>query len=323
MSDPSMLSSQVSTDAHEVAGIPPKDDKPTPKKERVGGLWSDAWYDLKRKPLFWVSSCFILFFVTMAVFPQLFTSKDPHYGDIKCCAYVRPNSHAWFGYDGLGQDIYARAIYGARPTLLVGFASVIGVVLIGGTFGMLAGYFGGWMDAVLSRIGDIFFGLPFILGAIVVLSTFRNPLHPGGSVKIISLVVLAIVGLSWPQFARIMRSSVISTKQADYVQAAKALGASHSRIIFRHLLPNAIAPLIVMATIALGVYIGAEATLSYLGIGLQAPVVSWGVMINEAQEDISRGIYILLFPAAFLTAAVLSFVMLGDAIREALDPKLH
>lgn len=292
------------------------------KPEKVRGLWTDAWYELRHKVLFWVALVLIVIFVTMAVWPSLFTSADPYRQNLQNIQ-ATPDGNHWFGTDLIGRDVYARSIYSARVSILVGMVAAICVGLLGGLVGVLAGYFGGWLDALLSRIADIVFGLPFILGAIVVLSTFSDPTRSPDPTKMKVLVIASLVLLSWPQFFRVMRSSVIATKQADYVQAARALGAGHRRIITRHLLPNAVAPLIVMVTIAFGIFVGAEATLSFLGIGIRPPVISWGVMISDAQAYIDIAPHMLLGPGGFLSAAVLGFVMLGEAVREALDPKLR
>lgn len=181
--------------------------------------------------------------------------------------------------------------------------------------GGLAGFFGGWWDALLSRIADIFFGIPIILGGLVFLSVITS-----GSVwPVIGFIVL----LGWPQISRIARGSVVSAKQNDYVQAARALGASNSRILLRHIAPNAVAPVIVVATIALGTYITLEATLSFLGVGLKPPTVSWGIDISAASTQIRNAPHMLLWPAGALSLTVLAFIMLGDAVRDALDPKLR
>jgi oligopeptide transport system permease protein len=195
----------------------------------------------------------------------------------------------------------------------VAVVATLGTVLFGSLVGVIAGFWGGWLDALLSRLADVFFGIPFVLGAIVILFTFNTPGSGRSTVRITTLVIIALVTLTWPVSMRIMRSSVLSTKQADYIVAARALGASNSRIIFKHLVPNCLAPVLVYATILVGAFIGAEATLSFLGVGLQSPVVSWGVIINESQNYIRVAPYWLLFPAAFLVTAVLSFVMLGEA----------
>jgi oligopeptide transport system permease protein len=291
------------------------------KPGKPRSLWSDAWHDLRRRPLFIIASIVIAVLVIMSLFPGLFTNADPNLRDLGRSRQA-PSAEAWFGYDLQGQDIYARVIYGARWSMLVGvFASAL-TVLIGSAIGILAGYLGGWFDGLFSRIGEIFFGLPFVLGAIVILNTFRS----GGvdsALAIVGAVVLSISALSWPVSMRIMRSAAISAKNQDYVKAARALGASTTRVIVKHLLPNCLAPVLVYATIALGAFIGAEATLSFLGIGLRDPAVSWGVMISDARNYVRVAPHLLLFPAGFLVATVLSFVMLGDAVRDALDPKLR
>ncbi|MBM7771838.1 oligopeptide transport system permease protein [Actinokineospora baliensis] len=289
------------------------------KGSKPRSLASDAWHDLRRRPLFIVSAAMILLVLLMAFWPSLFTSVDPNYAELGK-SREGPSAAAWFGYDNQGYDLFSRTIYGSRASIIVGVAATLLTVLIGSTFGLLAGYYGGWLDGLMSRIADVFFGLPFVLGAIVILSSFRSSGETSPT-QIIFLVVLSISILSWPVCMRIMRSAAIAAKQQDYVKAARALGASTSRIILRHMLPNAVAPVLVYATIALGAFIGAEATLSFLGIGLRAPVVSWGVMISDSRDVIRVAPHSLLFPAAFLTATVLAFVMLGDAVREALDPK--
>jgi oligopeptide transport system permease protein len=326
MSDPTS-GSLVTTPPHEQPGVvadtaPADAGLPRSKKDKPRGLLGDAWYDLRRKPLFWISAGFITLFVLIAAFPFLFTSGSPTEGSLSR-SLVGPGGDGWFGYDIQGRDIYSRVIYGARASIIVAVTATLGTVLIGGAVGVLAGFRGGWVDALLSRVADVFFGIPFVLGAIVILFTF-NPRGAGSNEwKIMGLVILALCLLVWPISMRIMRSSVLAAKQADYVVAARALGASNSRIIFKHLIPNCLAPVLVYATILVGAFIGAEATLSFLGVGLQSPVVSWGVMISDSQQYIRVAPYWLLFPSAFLVVAVLSFVMLGEAVREALDPKLR
>ncbi|AUS78315.1 ABC transporter permease [Actinoalloteichus sp. AHMU CJ021] len=285
-------------------------------------LWGDAWVSLRRRPIFIISAVIILFLTVMALFPGLFTSVDPTKADLSL-ARQTPSADAWFGYDQQGRDIYARVIHGVRASLVVGVLATLGTVLLGSLVGLFAGFYGGWLDAILSRFADVFFGLPFVLGAIVILSTFNPPGTPYGPVRIIFQVIFSIVVLSWPVTMRIMRSAALTAKQQDYVKAARALGASPTRIIFRHLLPNTLAPVLVYGSIALGTYIALEATLSFLGVGLRTPVVSWGVMISDAKELLRIAPHMLLFPAGALAVTVLAFVMLGDAVRDALDPKMR
>ena len=291
------------------------------KPGKPRSLASDAWHDLRRRPLFAGAGSVILLLVIVALFPGLFTDADP---DLKNLAHTRepPSGDAWFGYDLQGRDVYARVVYGTRWSLLVGLGAAVVTVLLGSVLGIFAGFAGGWVDGLLSRIGEIFFGLPFVLGAIVILTLFRNA-GVSGALPIVGAVVASLAVLSWPVAMRIMRSAAIAAKQQDYVKAARALGARPARIVFRHLLPNCLAPVLVYATIALGAFIGAEATLSFLGIGLRDPAVSWGVMIADSRNFVRVAPHMLLFPAGFLTVTVLAFVMLGDAVREALDPKMR
>lgn len=280
------------------------------------GLWGDAWRQLIRKPMFVIPSIFVLLMASMAVVPFLWTSRDP----LACTvsgglSRNSPSAEHWFGTSILGCDYYAQAIYGARNSLLIALFGAIGVVLIGGVVGMLAGFFGGWTDAILSRVTDIFLGLPFLLGAIVFLTVLktRNPWT----------IAAALIILGWTVIARIMRGSVIAAKHLDYVQAARALGARRSRLMFRHILPNAVAPVVVYATILLGLFVSAEATLTFLGVGLQPPSVSWGIMITQHDGYYHEDPFLLLIPVGFVLGTVLSFILIGDALRDALDPRLR
>lgn len=282
-------------------------------------LASDVWRALRRNPMFWISVVMILVFVVMAAFPGLFTKTDPRFA-VLAEARSRPGQGTWLGRDIQGYDIYARCIYGARASILVGLFTTAGTVLVGGTIGVISGYLGGWVDALLSRIGDVFFAIPLLLGAIIFLVSLPD-FFDNNYLLVVLKVVLALVVLGWPSLARLMRSSVIQVKPNDYVQAARALGAGPWRVVRSHILPNALAPMIVVATINLGAYIAAEATLSFLGIGLQQPAISWGIDISSAIVGLRTTPHMLFFPSLFLSLAVLAFIMLGDAVRDALDPK--
>jgi len=286
----------------------------TGPQEKPRSLWSDAWRDLRRNPVFIISGLVILFLVFISLWPSAIASGSP----LKCdLAKAQEGSQpgAPFGYDGQGCNVYTRTVYGARTSVTVGVCATLGVSLLGSVLGGLAGFFGGLSDSFLSRITDIFFAIPVVLGGLVLLSVVTsNTVWP-----VIGFMVL----LGWPQISRIARGSVITAKQNDYVQAARALGASNSRLLLRHITPNAIAPVIVVATIALGTYIALEATLSYLGVGLKPPTVSWGIDISAASSYIRNAPHMLLWPAGALALTVLAFIMLGDAVRDALDPKLR
>lgn len=280
------------------------------------GLWGDAWRDLRRNPIFVISALLIAFLVLISLWPGLIATGSPlrcQLGD----SLRGPEPGHWFGFDTQGCDVYTRTVYGARASIAVGVCATLGVTLVGSVIGGLAGFFGGFWDELLSRVTDVFFGVPIVLGAIVFLSMI--------DISGIWPVVLVIAALSWPPIARIARGAVLTAKQNDYVQAARALGASTPRMLLRHVLPNAVAPVIVMATIMLGTFIALEATLSYLGVGLRPPTVSWGVDISAASDGMQfrNAPHILLYPAAALSVTVLAFIMLGDAVRDALDPKLR
>ena len=279
-------------------------------------LWSDAWRKLRRRPLFIISALLILALTVVALFPGLFTSVAPNEGCELANSEGGPTAGHPFGFTFQGCDIYSRVIHGTQASLSVGILSVLCVLVIGVTFGALAGYYGGWIDAVLARLGDIFFALPLILGALVItqLPFFREN-------KSVWTVVFVISLLAWPQMARITRGAVIEVRNSDFVTAARSLGVSRFGALVRHVLPNALAPIIVLATLELGVFIVAEATLSFLGIGLPQSIMSWGNDIAGAQASIRTRPEIMLFPAAALSITVLSFIMLGDAVRDALDPK--
>lgn len=305
--------------AGEVTELAVLDDS-AERQRKPRSLWGDAWIKLRRRPMFYISGVIILVVVLMAIFPSLFTSRAADFNDLTHQS-EGPSGDAWFGYSFQGYDIWARSMHGARASLLVGLLATILTVLIGSVMGIVAGFYGRLTDSFISRFGDIFAGLPFVLGAIVILTTLNPPSSEPSEARIVIQVVVSIAVLSWPVSMRIMRSATIVAKQLDYVKAARALGASTRRIIFRHMLPNTIAPVLVYATIALGAFIAVEATLAYLGIGIRAPVVSWGVMINDAKDYVQTSPHELLFPAGLVTITVLAFVMLGDAIRDALDPK--
>jgi oligopeptide transport system permease protein len=279
-------------------------------------LWADAWHKLRRRPLFIISSLLILLLVVIAVFPGLFTQVAPNDNCNLQFSDGAPQPGHPFGYTFQGCDVYSRVIHGTQASLAVGVLSVIFVVIIGVTLGALAGFFGGWLDAFIARLGDIFFALPLVLGALVItqLPFFKDN-------KSVWTVVMVIVLLAWPQMARITRGAVIEVRNADFVTAARSLGVSRMGSLVRHVLPNALAPIIVLATMELGVFIVTEATLSFLGIGLPGSVMSWGNDISAAQSSLRTNPAVLLYPATALSITVLSFIMLGDALRDALDPK--
>jgi oligopeptide transport system permease protein len=306
-----------------IAGIePPIAQTPPPgpmePQTKARSLFDDAIRDLRRNPIFWIAVVLIVLVVTMALFPTFFTSADP-----RACRlsqqHLSPSGSAFFGYDFQGCDVYARTIYGARASVIVGTMALVIATVLALLFGMTAGFFGKWIDGFLSRIIDIVLGIPYLLAAIVLAKRLTTTSTSSGLVPVI--LVLGVLG--WTTAARVIRASVITAKEQDYVAAARMLGAGNFRIMWRHILPNALAPMVVVLTIALGGFIAAEATLSFLGVGLKGQAISWGIDIATAQTHVRESVLPLLAPAAFLALTVLAFIMLGDAIRDAFDPKLR
>ena len=292
-----------------------------PAAERPRSLGQDAWAEMRHRPLFWIASALVLLFVVMAVFPQLFTSANPMSCPLSLSRQP-PRPGAIFGNDMQGCDIFARTVYGARASIIVGVGTALAAALIGGTLGTLAGYLGGWVDAILSRTADIFFAIPLLMAAIVAGAFVPVPPAaslPRGAIQIVA--ILAIFG--WPNIYRLMRASVLQVKSQEFVLAARALGANPLRLITSHIVPNSLTPLIVVSTIDLGGYITTEAAMSLLGVGYPSTVISWGGAIAKAAELglIRNAPHMLLFPAAALCLAVLAFIMLGEVVRDAFDPK--
>jgi oligopeptide transport system permease protein len=281
---------------------------------RQNSLWSDAWGELKRNPLFWIGSLLGLLFFLMAVLPQLFArGADPRDCDLGN-SKLPPSGAHWFGFDQQGCDYLANVVYGARNSLIIGLLAVLVVLVLGMMVGAISGFFGGVTDSVLSRLTDVFYAVPFILGAIVVL---RSGILGRG----VTAVAVALAVFGWMTAMRLVRSQVIAVKSSDYVAAARAMGASNGRILIRHILPNAVAPVLVYTTITIGVLIAAEATLTFLGVGLQRPAISWGLQIDAGQSLLRTAPHLVLFPSIILTLTVMAFIMMGDALRDALDPR--
>jgi oligopeptide transport system permease protein len=288
-------------------------------------LTRDAVRHLARRPSFWIAMAVVALFAAMAVVPAVFVAPSPASHDPRDCSLrsedgsyqdrLPPSADHWFGTDLQGCDYYARVVYGARASMAVGFL----VVLIGASIaiglGGLAGYSGGWLDVGVSRLIDVFLGFPLIVAAILLLTAV------GGEQRSIPEVALVLGLLSWPLATRLFRSSVQQTRSTSYVDAARSMGSSGIRTVMRHVLPNSLTPLLVYGALAIGGALVAEAGLAFLGIGLSAPTISWGQMINSAQDRLEDSPHLLFFPGLFLTAAILAFLALGDLLRRALDPR--
>ena len=268
------------------------------------------------RPTVLVPAALVGLVLLVAAFPSLFAGLFGH-GDPRACdlAHSRqgPTSGHPFGYDIQGCDLYANVVHGARPSVFIGLAVTLGAVTIAVVLGCTAAYFGGVVDGVISRTMDVFFGFPVLVGQIVILNTIstRNALVVAG-------VLILFV---WPYTTRLMRSAALTTVEQGYVKAARGLGAGPWRIITRHVLPNSAGPVAAVVGLMVGGMITLESALTFLGVGLKQPTISWGVQLNTAQSAFRADPHLLLFPSLFLTVTVLAFVLLGDALRDVFDPR--
>ncbi|HWH98337.1 MAG TPA: ABC transporter permease [Pseudolysinimonas sp.] len=283
--------------------------------DRKSNLWLDAWRDLRGRWMFWASSAIILLVLVVAFFPELFTAEPPNDNCQLANSNDGPEPGHPLGFTKQGCDVFSRIVHGTSTSLSVGVIVTALVAVVGLVVGGFAGFFGGWLDSLLMRFGDIVFAIPYILAAVVIMSVFLD-------YRNILVISLAIGLFSWPASARILRSEVLRVKQADYVMASEALGLSRVRTMFSHVVPNSIAPLIVVSTVGMAAAITAEATLSFLGVGLPNYLyMSWGNDISAAQIDLRSNPSTLIYPSMALSVTVLAFIMLGETIRDALDPK--
>ena len=254
----------------------------------------------------------ILVFVAVAA-PWL-APADPTVQDL-ASRLSRPSAAHWMGTDELGRDILSRILYGTRISMLVSVSVVLGAGTIGLAIGSLAGYFGGWLDGLVNIIFiNAFLSFPGILLAIA----FAAFLGPG-----IGKVILALIVTGWAGYARLARAQILQAKEMEYVLAARSLGASNLRILVRHLLPNILQPVLVQATISMAGAILAESTLSFLGVGVLAPMPSWGAMLNDARSHLFDAPHLVIFPALAVMVTVLAFNLLGDALRDWMDPRMR
>jgi len=289
------------------------DEVITEKKYIKSSLYKDAWKRLRKNKLAMFGLGIVIVLILIAIFASFIAPYNP-IERIKEESSLSPSRIHLFGTDLLGRDIFSRVIYGSRISIIVGVVAVGISVVIGLFLGALSGYFGNIPDAFIMRIADIFFAFPYILGAIVIMTV----LGPG-----IVNIFIAIGILGWASFARIFRGSILSIKNKEYIEAAKALGASNYRIITKHIFPNAFAPIIVYATMNIGTAIIVEAALSFLGLGVQPPTPAWGKMLSESLNYIDIAPWMMLFPGLAIVITVLGFVLLGDGLRDAFDPRLR
>ncbi len=282
-------------------------------------LWGDAWRRLRKNKLAVVALCYLAVVIIAATTADLWVPRafgDPIAIDTTTVVADRlqdPSLAHPMGTDDLGRDILSRVIYGARVSLTVGFIAMAISVVLGIVLGSVSGYYGGYADGLVMRLADVFLAFPYVLFAILLISVLGRG---------VASVFIALGILGWTTIARVIRASILSVKENDYVDAARALGAGDVRIMARHILPNAIAPIIVYATMSIGAAILAEAALSFLGLGVQPPTPSWGRMLEEARTYMTSHPALMFWPGFAILTTVLAFVLLGDGLRDALDVKL-
>jgi len=284
-------------------------------------LWGDAWYRLRRNKLAILGLTWLIFVVLVVAtadlwVPEYFaTPYEPAFATLEPPSMSHP-----FGTDKLGRDVFSRVVYGGRISLVIGIVAVSISLVIGLTLGALSGYYSGFPDTFIMRLADVFFAFPYILFAIALMAVFRSSGSEFGNSFWPVFIAIGILG--WPSIARVFRSSILSVKENEYIDAARAMGAGDLRIMARHILPNAVAPIIVYGTMSIGGAILSEAALSFLGMGVQPPEPSWGLMLSEAKSLMFAAPWLTIWPGFAILTTVLSFVLMGDGLRDALDVKM-
>jgi peptide/nickel transport system permease protein len=274
--------------------------------------WKEAWKSFKKNKAALLGLGIVVFFIVIAVLANFIAPYG--YANVYLAnKHLPPSSKHWFGTDEFGRDIFTRVIYGARISLWVGFLSVAGSSVIGSFLGMLAGYYGKWVDMIISRVFDILLAFPSILLAIAVVAML------GPSLKN-ALIAIAIINI--PSFGRLVRSRVLSIKEEEYISAARAIGMKDGRILLHHILPNSLAPIIVQGSLAIATAIIEAAGLGYLGMGAQPPTPEWGKMLSDSKDFIIQAPWTVIFPGAAIMLTVLGFNLIGDGLRDALDPRM-
>ena len=276
------------------------------------GFWRDAWRRLRKNKSAMLGLIILVLLILCAVFADFIA---PHPYDLQDYAHTfeSPSAEHLFGTDNFGRDILSRVIHGARISLVVGFSSIITAIIVGGLLGAISGYYGGRLDNILMRAMDILMSIPGMLMAI----SLAAAMGPG-----LTNMVIAIAIADIPGYARVVRSSVLTIKDQEYIEAAQSIGASDARIILKHIIPNCIAPIIVQATLGMAGAILSASSLSFLGLGIQPPTPEWGSMLSAARQYIMNYPHICIFPGLAIMITIFALNMLGDGLRDALDPRL-
>jgi oligopeptide transport system permease protein len=279
--------------------------------ERGSSLWRDTWYRLGKNKMAVIGVC-VLILITLAAFiGPLFLSQSYETQNLELGA-IPPGARHWLGTDTLGRDLFVRILYGGRVSMAVGFCATAVALVIGVLYGAISGFLGGKIDMLMMRIVDVIFALPFTV-FVILLMVFCG--------RKFVLLFVAIGAVQWLTMARIVRGQVLSLRHQEFIEAGQALGLSKPRIIFRHMIPNALGPIIVYATLTVPAVMLLEAFLSFLGLGVQPPMSSWGVLIKEGAEVMEVFPWLLIYPGLILAITLFSLNFLGDGLRDALDPR--
>lgn len=297
-----------------VPATTPEPGAPRPKARRTGQV-RDVWRRYRRNKLAVLGLLIVGLLAFLAVFEPIITPYDPFEQNLLNTTAPPGNGHI-FGTDVLGRDMYSAIVYGARLAMIVGLVTVAASLLVGVALGSIAGFVGGRVDSVISRITDVFLAFPLIIGAVLVVRTFGAGVLP---------VIIALAFFGWTTAARLMRGQTLSLRESEYVEAARSIGASNTRILTRHVLPNAIAPVLVYSFTSIGVVVVAMASLSYLGVGVPADVPEWGRLISQANAflRVPGKSHLWIFPSLAIVLTTLGFAFVADGLRDALDPKLR
>ncbi|MBY0219447.1 peptide/nickel transport system permease protein [Paenibacillus sp. PvP094] len=279
---------------------------------RASGPWREAWRTFRRNRLALAGLIIIVFFILLAFLAPYISPYD-YKEQVLTDRLQAPSAEHWFGTDDLGRDVFSRVLHGARISLWVGFFSVIGSIIAGALLGLVAGFYGKWADMLISRLFDILLAFPGILLAIAIVAILGPSLQN-------ALLAIAIVNI--PTYGRLVRSRVLSLRQEEFITSARTLGANNMRILFRHILPNSLTPLIVQGTLGIGTAIIEAAALGFLGMGAQPPDPEWGKMLSDSRQFLQKAPWTLIFPGLSIMLTVLGFNLLGDGLRDTLDPKM-
>ena len=284
-----------------------------PEAERVRTPWSEFWRKFRKQHVALAAATFVLLLIVVAIFAPYIVPFDAENFFDYDTLNSPPSAKHWLGVDPIGRDIFSRLLMGSRISLTAGFVSVAIGAVIGTLLGLVAGYYGGWWDRAIMRLCDVLFAFPGILLAIAIVAILGSGM---------ANVIIAVSIFSIPTFARLVRGNTLSLKHLTYVEAARSIGASDGTIVLRHIFPGTISAVVVYFSMRIGTSIITAASLSFLGLGAQPPTPEWGAMLNEARSELMTSPHVAIFPAVAIFLTVLAFNLLGDGLRDALDPKI-